>query len=249
MVLAALGLPLGHPPQRVTEEHRAALDWLNQVTAEHIHFFGLEIELWRIGGSPPAPKFNVVSKPNDWARVAASTARQIESGSPSPREQAYRAFWLALAERIQATGSALRHGAPRGYSYFLFATGRTDFKLIASFSRGELWAQLLCYDAGYWPALNAMKAEVERESGISLTADFKEGRQQNYLTVFVGNVDLEEPESWPAAIADLQGKLEKLHAAFGPRVRGLKIEPTIDGSDGDLTRVEEPQAGGPPAGY
>ena len=51
--------------ERFTEEHRAALDWLNRVTDERITFFGLEIELWRIGDSLMAPKFNVVSKPND----------------------------------------------------------------------------------------------------------------------------------------------------------------------------------------
>ncbi len=49
---------------RFTDEHRAALDWLNAHTGEDIDFFGLEIELWRIGSSPIAPKFNVVSKPN-----------------------------------------------------------------------------------------------------------------------------------------------------------------------------------------
>ena len=52
--------------ERFTDEHRAALDWLNEITAEGFSFFGLEIELWRIGDSPMAPKFNVVSHPNDW---------------------------------------------------------------------------------------------------------------------------------------------------------------------------------------
>src|SRR5882724_4545695 len=50
--------------QRFTEEHRAALDWLNERTDEKINFFGLEVELWKIGDSPIAPKFNVVCKPN-----------------------------------------------------------------------------------------------------------------------------------------------------------------------------------------
>jgi len=49
-----------------TEEHRATLDWLNEITNNNFNFFGLEIELWRIGDSPIAPKFNVVSKPNEW---------------------------------------------------------------------------------------------------------------------------------------------------------------------------------------
>ena len=42
--------------ERFTEEHRAALDWLNERTDEKINLFGLEIELWRIGDSPIAPK-------------------------------------------------------------------------------------------------------------------------------------------------------------------------------------------------
>jgi hypothetical protein len=38
-----------------TDEHRAALDWLNESTPNSIKFFGVEIELWRIGESPIAP--------------------------------------------------------------------------------------------------------------------------------------------------------------------------------------------------
>ena len=37
-----------------TDEHRSALDWLNERTDRNVNFFGLEIELWRIGGSPTA---------------------------------------------------------------------------------------------------------------------------------------------------------------------------------------------------
>lgn len=64
--------------RRFTEEHRAALYWLNKITGDEIGFFGIEIELWRIGNSDPAPKFNIVSKPNDWTKP---------SGGPSGRFQ------------------------------------------------------------------------------------------------------------------------------------------------------------------
>jgi hypothetical protein len=46
--------------ERFTEEHRATLDWLNERTDEKINVFGLEVELWRIGDSPIAPKFNII---------------------------------------------------------------------------------------------------------------------------------------------------------------------------------------------
>ena len=41
---------------RFTEEHRATLDWLNEITDDRFNFFGLEVELWRIGTSPVAPE-------------------------------------------------------------------------------------------------------------------------------------------------------------------------------------------------
>jgi hypothetical protein len=40
--------------QRFTEEHRATLDWLNTITDEEFQFFGLDVELWRIGQTEPA---------------------------------------------------------------------------------------------------------------------------------------------------------------------------------------------------
>ena len=37
------------------DEHRAALEWMNKNTHENVRFFGLEIQLWKIGNSLPAP--------------------------------------------------------------------------------------------------------------------------------------------------------------------------------------------------
>lgn len=68
--------------ERFTEEHRAALDWLNERTDEKINLFGLEIELWRIATSPVAPKFNIISQPNDWSRtVQQAAAGEVRSQS------------------------------------------------------------------------------------------------------------------------------------------------------------------------
>jgi hypothetical protein len=59
------------------DQHRAALDWLNEITAEGTDFFGVEVELWRIGSSPQmAPKFNVVSKPNAWSKQVPKAAQE-----------------------------------------------------------------------------------------------------------------------------------------------------------------------------
>ena len=60
--------------EEIKDEHRNALDWLNRVTEPNVGFFGVVLELWRIGASPFAPRFNIVSRPNDWQKKLAQDA-------------------------------------------------------------------------------------------------------------------------------------------------------------------------------
>ncbi|HEX8860777.1 MAG TPA: hypothetical protein VGC06_17130 [Actinomycetes bacterium] len=60
---------------KISEEHRAVLDWLNQHGDDEVRFFGVELRLLRIGNSLPAAVFNVVAKPNDWQKVARQRQR------------------------------------------------------------------------------------------------------------------------------------------------------------------------------
>src|SRR5262249_38114417 len=57
----------------ITQEHAAALEWLNANTRAGVGFFGVEIQLVRIDSSRPAPHFNVVVRPNDWTKTAHPT--------------------------------------------------------------------------------------------------------------------------------------------------------------------------------
>ncbi len=63
--------------ERAREEHEQAVNWLNENTTEEANFFLLQIEAWKIGESRPAPRFNIVAKPNDWAK----TVKQSASGN------------------------------------------------------------------------------------------------------------------------------------------------------------------------
>src|SRR5690349_7935524 len=90
-----------------TEEHRSTLDWLNKITDDSFRFFGLEVELWRIGDSPAAPKFNIVSKPNDWSHSVAQAARAIDETELSETRILQRNYWAALNKVFDAMGGAI----------------------------------------------------------------------------------------------------------------------------------------------
>lgn len=79
------------------DEHRKALDYLNDKAGDDARFFGVEVKVVRIGDSPPAPMFNLAAKPSEWrARVEATQA----SSDLSAKREAYRAFWGKYLEAI-----------------------------------------------------------------------------------------------------------------------------------------------------
>ncbi len=80
--------------KRARDEHRQAIEWLNQHTDGNIGFFLLEIELWQIGGSEKAPRFNVVEKPNDWSK----TMKTIEGLSET--ELLKLDFWTGFNDEM-----------------------------------------------------------------------------------------------------------------------------------------------------
>lgn len=78
--------------KRAREEHRKAIEWLNDNIDAEISFFLVEIELWQIDDSPLAPHFNVIERPNDWAK----NVKNLESLSETKQLQ-YK-FWQAFCD-------------------------------------------------------------------------------------------------------------------------------------------------------
>lgn len=82
--------------ERIKEEHRAVIQWLNEVTPLDYAFFGVEIEIWRIGDSLPAPKFEIVAQPNTWERQQRALIRRSDAEDTHRRID----YWSALLETL-----------------------------------------------------------------------------------------------------------------------------------------------------
>jgi hypothetical protein len=95
-----------------TEEHRAAIDWLNRITQDEFSFFAVEIEIWRIGNSPYAPKFNIVAKPNDWTRAMRRKRPDSANGGDQTTSTDLRLqqmeFWEGFQNYLAQAGSPLQ---------------------------------------------------------------------------------------------------------------------------------------------
>ncbi len=138
--------------RKFTEEHRAALDWLNEITDDQFNFFGLEVELWRIGDSPIAPKFNIVSKPNDWSKTVAVGAREVKTTGLSDSKILQKDFWTAFVDFAKEKSAGTKTTKPLPQHWMNIPIGRSGMRLCAiasfwdsvagTFSTHELRAEL-----------------------------------------------------------------------------------------------------------
>lgn len=129
------------------DEHRQAIEWLNTHTDDEINFFLLEIELWRIGESLPAPKFNIVVRPNEWAREERRTMSEV-----SERGKLCLAFWSAFNE---------------------YASQRPDF--LSQFklrrSHAHNWYDLTIGIGGIFISMNLQSNKGTIDSGLYIRDD------------------------------------------------------------------------------
>lgn len=117
--------------RKFTEEHRAALDWLNSITDDTFNFFGIEIELYKIGDSLSAPMFKMVSKPNDWTK---SVRKSASSQNLTETKLLQQEYWQAFKEYLEDKRSKIRTPKPLPQNWMNIAIGKSDFTLAAGTS-------------------------------------------------------------------------------------------------------------------
>ena len=213
--------------ERFKDEHRAALDWFNEITPEEFSFFGLEIELWRIGDSPMAPKFNVVSHPNAWTKTV---SRISPGGELTPAKQLYHEYWTALQDLLEERDGAIKPVKPWARNWIGFGIGRSKFLLAASASVRDKWICVSLTLRGpnakpHFHLLEGHKVDIEEEIGAELEWDEKDDLERSEINLSRYEIDLENRQDWNRQHEWLCEKLEAFHKVFSPRVK------TLDASD------------------
>lgn len=219
--------------ERFTAEHRATLDWLNERTDEKINLFGLEIELWRIDDSPIAPKFNIISQPNDWSRTVQQAASG--SGEVSAHKQFQSKFWTAFKQYMDARGSFVRCQKPSPQHWMNHAIGRSGVHLDSIISLwnsetglkgSEIRAELYLDGPNAkqeFAILEKQRGSIETALGFPLTWHNPEGKAACRLYTRQ-NADFTNEALWPEQFEWLRSRLETMHKVFAPIMKNLKLE-------------------------
>ena len=204
-------------------EHRSALNWLNSVSTENCGFFGLSLEVWRIGDSIPAPQLRVDVQPDDWSK----SVRAAKDRKDSERDALNREFWAGVQASFReddADWAGL--GRPSKEAWMNFKR-RQGVAFNASLCRpgGVRSLRVEAYvDTGnkettaeLYSDLESRRDEIEEAFGEALEWSPLENRRASRVSSYFTNaMPIEDKGHWPEAHAWIVQALGRLRAAIDP---------------------------------
>lgn len=178
--------------KKARDEHRKAIEWLNENTGPQIGFYLLELELWQIGNSKLAPKFNIVERPNEWAKTIKPSA------NVSDTQVLQIEFWQAFIDYASKTNFTksfrLRSAHAQNWYDLAVGSGRCHICLEAKKQKQEATVGLyISDDKDLYHDIKADKAEIEQ--ALKTNLEWKEANKASrfYATK---TLDMSNTDTW-----------------------------------------------------
>lgn len=197
----------------VREEHRQAIDWLNERTDEDTEFYLVRIELWQIENSPYAPKFEIISKPNGWTKTVRSSSESKELTKTKIRQLE---FWDFLKDYAKENRSTLRLQKSNPQHWNNISIGSSDAHVSLTInSKDNLFATELYIpnNKELYTKLFDQKEKIENDLGEKL--EWMELPEKKASRIKISTPgDLNEIEEWDHYFEWLIEKAEKFKKIF-----------------------------------
>ena len=222
---------------RFRDEHRSAIDWLNDIAGPETGFFGVVLEVFQISDSAYAPHFDIVARPNDWQRQVKRSSSTSRGMPPNETALKLMSFWEDVRAYFEKRSdfmteqSSVRVGntkfdfthyfpstVPRHYLRAKFNRDITQFHveifLSGSRDRPE-------YSQDWLKHLMAVKDEIEEVAGAPLIWDNPEQNVEMSIRYKPETANIDDTTARTELLARIYDDVHCLDRAFRPHVKGF----------------------------
>lgn len=205
-----------------TEEHKKALDWLNDNTNEDLSFWGIQLELWQIAEDTASMRLNIVSTPNTNVKTIKS-----KTNNESESRNIQLEFWTKFREKLQSTKKIPSLQTPQAHYWYDVRIGRSDILLsnICNTQKSIVGVRLYIRNKVvdvYYPALEARKVEINKALGCEPDWDPNPSAKDKTITL-LHQTDLSNPDKVEEALDWLVKQTIVFHGVFSKEVKNIKI--------------------------
>ena len=189
------------------EEHRSAIEWLNNNTNKNINFFLIEIHAYKIGNSLYAPKFEIVEKPNDFIKNA-----KIQTGSEElNKSQSERlVFWTRFNDVVSERGKPFNLRKATTDHWYDVAIGVSGVLVEIALVNKEGCVGIALYiidDKELFDSLNEKKIEIESKLGFELDLQRLDGKKASRIIYRIPGLNFDDHSNYDSLMNDIIDKV------------------------------------------
>ncbi|MGI6258857.1 MAG: DUF4268 domain-containing protein [Anaerolineaceae bacterium] len=195
------------------EEHKSAIEWLNNNLVKDISFFLLEIHAFRIGDSLPAPMFEIIEKPNDFVKSTIST----KDGELSKTESERLNFWTEFNRVVSEHGKPFNIRKATTDSWYDIALGTSEAHISITLVNkvNKIVVDVYINDnKELFDDLFSHKEEIEQKLGFPMVWTRLDNKKASRIKYYIPGLDFNKQSNYPELMMEIIKKVVTIRSVF-----------------------------------
>ena len=196
------------------EEHRSAIEWLNNKTANELSFVLMEIRAYKIGDSLPAPKFVVVEKPNDFVKIVNTG---VDSGELSKAQAERLIFWNRFNEVLISRNKPFNVRKATTDHWYSVALGTSEAHIEVTLVNKTNSIGIEVYireNKNLFDKLFTVSEEIENELGFSVEWMRLDHKKASRIICYIEGLDFDNHENYDELMNEVIDKVIVVRNVF-----------------------------------
>jgi hypothetical protein len=181
--------------KEIDDEHRQAIDWLNENS--ELNIFALKIEAWRIGDSKPAPKLQIICSPNNWAKLVKKSSEESRVTNTNLMQLD---FWNNFNRYLREHKNNFNPRKALPQNWYDLSVGKTqiNLRLVISYQNNNIRCDIIITeDKTMFKKMFDKKDIIEKELGFNPEWNELPDNKSSIIRYFNNNdVDLNNKDNY-----------------------------------------------------
>lgn len=178
--------------KQAKEEHKSAIEWLNNNTNSDINFFLLELHAYQINDSLPAPYFEVIEKPNDFIKYYRTISLKNDLNE---NDLDCLQFWTQFNELLIEKNKPFNIRKASYRPYYDISMGKSGIYTTINLNIKESLICLeiyICENKDLFDKLYNKKDLIEEELGYNLIWEKSNEKKSCEIKHYIRNINIKE---------------------------------------------------------
>ena len=201
------------------DEHRSAIEWLNNNTSKDINFFLIEIHAYQIGDSAAAPMFQIVEQPNDFIK---ESKNQKSTDTLNKSQSERLEFWTQFNDHVIARGKPFNIHKAGSAHWYDVSVGTSEAKISIALINKDSYVsvELYIYDnKALFDKLFEKHEEIEHQLGFEIEWLRLENSKASRIQSKIDGLNFDDHSNYDELIEEAIDKAIKMREVFKNRLK------------------------------